>query len=97
MSRSAIRTACRKNEDAGTPLLIARTVSDRAESLINCWLGMIHERKAKPAHMYYSPLDSFRDRGRQLLRTALEVQVADPETQQMLSADERRFEVSASP
>jgi hypothetical protein len=69
----------------------ARTVSDRAESLLNCWLGLINDRKSKLAHLHYSPFDSYRDKGRPLLRTALEVQVADPETQQMFTADERRF------
>jgi hypothetical protein len=71
--------------------VFARTVSDRADSLLNCWLGIINDRKSKLAHLHYSPYDTFRDKGRPLLRTALEVQVADPETQNMLSPDERRF------
>lgn len=72
--------------------VFARTVSDRAESLINCWLGLINDRtSSKLAHLHYSPYDVHRDKGRPLLRTALEVRDADPETQQMLTPDERRF------
>jgi hypothetical protein len=69
----------------------ARSVGDRADSLLGCWLGIIHDRKTKLAHLHYSPFDSFRAKGRPLLRTALEVQIADPETQQMFTAEERRF------
>ncbi len=71
--------------------VFARTVSDRADNLINCWLGIIDDRKTKLAHLHYSPYDTYRDKGRPLLRTALEVRDADPETLQMLSSDERRF------
>ncbi|PRQ04291.1 hypothetical protein ENSA5_09400 [Enhygromyxa salina] len=71
--------------------VFARTVRDRADSLLNCWLSIIDDRKSKLAHLHYSPFDSHRDKGRPLLRTALEVQVADPEVQEMLTPDERRF------
>ncbi|KIG17618.1 Superfamily II DNA and RNA helicase [Enhygromyxa salina] len=71
--------------------VFARTVRDRADSLLNCWLSIIDDRKSKLAHLHYSPYDSFRDKGRPLLRNALEAQSPDPEVQEMLTADERRF------
>ncbi len=74
----------------------ARTVRDRTESLINCWLSMIREYKDNSAHLHYSSFDRPHGQGRPLLRTALEVQLPDPDSHSMLSSAEKRFRAPMS-
>lgn len=76
----------------------ANSIEDRANGLINGWLGMIREYQTdgKGVHLHYSPYDVDRGRGRQLLRTALEIHRPDNTRGEMLSEDEKRFSAPTS-
>ena len=76
--------------------VFAQTVGDRAESLIGCWLALIADRKTKLAHIHYSPFDVHRDKGRPLLRTALELRTPDRESNELLSPTEQLFAAPTS-